>query len=154
MSSEIELWRDIETVEVEAPIDVVVQVRDRIDNFLRLAKQMKATCDERIIAWAKAHGGSITVGDTVTKVVRSEKHEKPRDKSHLPIVEAAFEAAAGDMALVAGLIASDGVKPGALKRLVGQERFDELMETTWRDVLKDGVKSEKLVTVNKNFVNT
>ncbi len=152
MSTEMELRGAIERVEVGVPIEVVVQVKDRMTNFLRLAKELNAACDQRIIEWIEA-GGVYVCGPMQTRVVKQEKSEKPKDKSHVPIVDAAFTAAGGDMSLVAGLIASDGIKPGALKRLIGQEQFDELYETTWKPVLRDGAPAKKLVTTNLDFVN-
>jgi hypothetical protein len=143
----------IESITLEATIDQVAHASAYIEHHLRLAKEMKRLCDDAMIAWVKVNG-PLVVGDNVTKVIKQEKSEKPKDKSHQPVLSAAFDAAGGDMALVAGLIASDGIKPGALKRLVGQEKFDELYETTWKDVLRDGKPSERLVTQNKQFANT
>ncbi len=152
MSTEIELRSAIELVELDAPIETVADVQGRVENFLRLAKELKAACDQRLISYIEVHGPLI-IGVMQTKVVKQEKSEKPKDKSHVPVVDAAFTAAGGDMSLVAGLISSDGIKPGALKRLIGQEQFDELYETTWKPVLRDGAPAKKLVTTNLDFVN-
>jgi hypothetical protein len=153
MSDESDMLRAIEGITVDATIDQVAHASMFIDNQLRMAKEMKRLCDDAMIAWVKVNG-PLVAGDNVTKVVKQEKSEKPKDKTHQSVLSAAFDAAGGDMALVAGLIASDGIKPGALKRLVGQEKFDELYETTWKDVLRDGKPSERLVTQNKQFANT
>jgi len=148
MSTEIELTAAIERIELSAPIEVVADVQGRVENFLRVAKQLKAACEVRIIEYVKANG-PYTVGDNVTKTVKAEKKEKPKDLR--ATVEACMIAANGDLDLFTGLIASDGIKPGAAKRLLG-EAFDEHFETTWRDVLVDGKPGLKLVTQNTQFI--
>lgn len=145
---EIELWRDIETVEVEAPIDVVVAVRDRIDNFLRLAKQMKATCDERIIAWIEQNG-PLTVGPMQTKVVAYESETKCND---VPGAVEAVMATERGFAALGECLSVNALKPGACKKALPPEDYARLFTTTRKPVLKDGAPSKKLATANLDFV--
>jgi signal transduction histidine kinase len=79
----------------------------------------------------------VLVGDQVAKKMTREKVQKPK-AGFVPVIEAALEVYEGDVAQLANLIASDGIKPGALAKLVGQRKFDELYSTEWRDIVRNG----------------
>jgi hypothetical protein len=148
MSNANEIQSAICLLEPDAPIELVADIHGQVENFLRLAKELKAQCDEHMKAWIKTNG-PLVLGDNVTKLVKQEKSEKPRDLRQA--IEACLLACSGDFDTFAGLISANGIKPGAAKRLLG-DKFEEVFETTWRDVLVDGKPGAKLVTVNTKFL--
>jgi hypothetical protein len=134
----------VERISSLKDIEQITLALGMVEGISRLATAAKGALNARLIELMKeAKVKQVLVGDVVARKMSSKKIEKPR-AGFVPVLEAAIEIYEGDIAKLADLIAADGIKPGSLKKLVGQEKFDELYTTEWKDIV---VKGEPMATI-------
>jgi hypothetical protein len=120
---------------------------------LKSAAQFIRELQQRIkplmIADIQAHG-RYQVGEEDFYVAPDKSH-KPRDTKAL--VVALLDATAGDLDAFCACLASDAIKPGAAKDVLGEDAFARLFETIVKTDLK-GKPIKALQTVNRKFIRS
>jgi DNA-binding phage protein len=128
----------IERIESLEGIEHIAGALGVVEGVKRLASAAQKALNQKLAEeMNKAGVKQVLVGDQVAKKMTREKIQKPK-AGFVPVIEAALEVYEGDVAQLANLIASDGIKPGALATLVGKTKFDELYSTEWRDIVRNG----------------
>lgn len=110
-------------------------------------KEMRALLDEKMLEIIAESGQDIQIGP-IRYYASIEK--KTKCLNHEAALVALFETAAGDVASVANCIASDGLKPGACKSILG-DAFSKHFETSENPAIKEGKPSKKLMASNDEF---
>lgn len=120
----------IDAIDVDTPHDELAAVQCTVDFWAEQMKALKDALNGRKLEWL-VNGGNhreLVIGEVRHVVVNKKKVVCP-DK--LAALNALFEAAQGDMEKVAGCIASDGLKHGACKTVLGgayEQHFTEIVE--------------------------
>ena len=121
-------------ITTEADADTVcraITFRDALKDATR------ALCDqieESVIEWIRVNG-EVSIGD-VRYYVAPNKDTKC--KSVLGTLRAALEATGGDVDSIAQLLSASAWKPGACKKVLGEDVCRALFETRETDALKTG----------------
>lgn len=139
---------DILNINEWTTTDDLGTLRGQLAFFASKLKEMRALLDEKMLEIIAETGQDIQIGP-IRYYAGLDKKTKCLD--HLAALLALFETAAGDVAIVAGYIASDGLKPGACKSILG-DAFTKHFETTEVPVVKEGKPSKKLMTSNDEFM--
>jgi hypothetical protein len=139
---------DILNINEWTTTDDLGTLRSQLAFFATKLKEMRALLDEKMIEIIKETGQDITIGP-IRYYAGIEK--KTKCIEHMATLTALFEAAGGDIAVVAGCIASDGLKPGACKSILGEVEFPKHFDTIEVNVVKEGKPSKKLMSTNDEF---
>lgn len=131
--------------EVEA--GQVAAIIDKMDAYKRRIKEIDATLKEALIDWINANG-ELTLG-TKRYYVGSTKKTKPVDRIKLTI--ALIEAVQGDFDSFDEMLSANAFKPGACKKLLGDEWGNHFEETIVEDV-KTGKPKKDVKVIDERFV--
>jgi hypothetical protein len=142
----------VERISSLKDIEQITLALGMVEGISRLATAAKGALNARLIELMKeAKVKQVLVGDVVARKMSSKKIEKPR-AGFAPVIGAALEVYEGDVEQLADIIASDGIKPGALKKLVGPAKFDELYSTEWKDIVVNGEPMEQIAWIPKHLL--
>lgn len=128
-------------------VEDVLDVMNQVEIFQRKARELRQQCEEQVKDYILEHG-EIEVGDKRWYVGVDRKH-----KPALPMPELVallMEETGGDFDRFCELLASDALKPGACKKVLG-ERFDEAFETKTVTDLKTGEPRKSVRVFDKRF---
>lgn len=129
--------------------DVVLEALDLCEELVRRARELKAEAEQAAIGWIQRSGEDLVCGD-VRYYVGTEKKVKPKDKAE--VLDALLNAKDGDVAGIGEYLSSDPFKHGAVRELVGEEKFTLLFEVRFDADLKTGKPVKGLHKTNAAFV--
>lgn len=139
----------IGSIDPLAPMEQVAELREQIRAYGKLVKEWSDLIDERFVECIETQQQDCTIGP-IRYYVGTTKTVKAN--SNAAVAEAVLEAVAGDFDAFAKTLASCAFKYGAVRELVGQDRFDSLFTTEERKELETGKPKRQLKSVNENFV--
>jgi len=125
----------------------VCEAIDRIDAVKRRIKEIEVTFKDALIEWINLNG-DIEIG-TKRYYVGTTKKVKPRDMIRL--CEAAITAAEGDFETFADSLSANAFKPGACKKLLGDQWGQHFEETIDEDI-KTGKPKKTVQVIDERFV--
>lgn len=128
------------------PAEVVAEAIGKVDALMRFARELRANCDRVVLEWVLLNG-PLTVGD-VKYYAGFRKVTKCQDNA--AAVELLLTETGGDVQQLAACIASDGLKPGACREVLGP-RFGEVFTTEERPELREGKPVKGLLKANTKF---
>jgi hypothetical protein len=135
----------------EGTLDDCAAALAAVEALERRAKQLKASLEDALIAHIRATGQDLVIGE----IRYYAGHRKSVKCLDVPATfDAAVEAAGGDLGRVLNeCLASDALKPGAVKALIGDEAFGRLYRVEVREELGEGKPRKRLLKVNDRYAN-
>lgn len=137
------LGLDFET----ATREQVLQSIDIIAGLKAKVKELDTNHKAALLAWLQFNG-DLEVGE-LRYYVGTDKHTKCNNNRQT--VEAILNACAGDVDSLASCIASDGLKTGACKTVLGDDGFASHFTTIVVSDVKTGKPKRKVLTANNRF---
>lgn len=134
---------DPTTMDAEAAASLI----DAMGVMRAKLKALNEQCEEVLKAYIKEHG-DIEVG-VVRYYVGTETFTTC--KGHAATLKAVVQHCDGDFDGIAGFLASSAWKHGAIKKQLGEDKFDELFVTTPKEDLKTGKPLRKLKKSDPRF---
>jgi hypothetical protein len=134
-----------------------MSVEDAVEYWVRLealkarVREALADGETMLIEWFKANPGkSFRVGDKLVFLGEKKSPAKPRDM--FAAMDALLSKVDGELESFAELLAANALKPGACRKVLGEE-FDAYFEVTVAPAVKEGKRPPKgVVVVNTRFV--
>ena len=136
-------------VSIEDDHDDVVRTLLAVEHLSGLVRLALVRCREQTVEWCQKHG-DLQVSPTKRYYAGTRRETKARQK--LAVLEAVLEATEGDLESFSDAMSSQPFKAGHCRTLLGDDLFDELFETTVKDVMKDGVPQKTLLQADDRFV--
>lgn len=130
-------------VEMQRAVELMVQWQ----GYKRAVSEVDEYIRAQLLAWCEANG-RLEMGDGTWYYATNETETKCIDVPAL--VEELLTVRNGDIRAIADYIASDGIKPGAVRKDLPKEAFDRLFKVTPKTRLGKGGKA--LVLVNPKFI--
>lgn len=139
---------DREVLEISDHSDAqdVCELIDKIDFAKRSMRELDALLKEKLIDWINANG-ELTIG-TKRYYVGSTKKTKPVDLEKL--TEAAITACQGDFSAFVEALSANAYKPGACKKILGDEWGKHFVVETIDDV-KTGKPKKDVKVIDERF---
>ena len=119
-----------------------------VEHLSGLVRLALTRCREQTVEWCQKHG-DLQVSPTKRYYAGTRRETKARQK--LAVLEAVLEATEGDLESFSDAMSSQPFKAGHCRTLLGDDLFDELFETTVKDVMKDGVPTKTLLQADDRF---
>jgi len=141
------LRNEVSDLSTEDSRDRAIDLYMRAEVALGMAREIKSIVAEKLAEWIDQNG-EITVGD-IRYYVGKSKTQKPRDLRE--VADRVLTAVAGDLDAFVDVLAANAFKPGAAKKLLG-DQFDEVFETTEKLDLRTGKPARELKVVNTKFL--
>lgn len=116
-------------------------------NLKAKVKELDANHKAALLAWIQFNG-EIEDGET-RYYVGSEKRTKCNNNRQA--IEAILNACAGDVDSLAACIASDGLKHGACKTVLGEDGYKEHFTVIVTEDVKTGKPKRKVLTASTRF---
>lgn len=137
--------RMVQEVGFNSTPEQIIKFMGHIEAFVSAARRLKSDMEMAIIDWIEEHG-DIEVDQDTRYYVGKAKTTKCRDMKK--VGESLVEAMGGDLDGVFGVIKSEGWKHGAVKRILGEDSFNQLYFTEERSSLKTGKPVKLLKKAN------
>lgn len=131
----------------DAPVDAVADVLTRLEYAAKYLREMRSQAEERILEYV-TENGPVEIGD-VKYYAGTEKKTVCRDTRGA--AEAVLDATAGDLDTFCQQLSAQPFKYGALKLLLGQERWAKFFDVVETPDLKTGKPERKLLSVNQKY---
>lgn len=131
----------------DAPVDAVADVLTRLEYAAKYLRDMRSQAEERILEYV-TENGPVEIGD-VRYFAGVEKTTVCKDTKGA--TEAILSASGGDLDTFCSQLTTNPFKYGAVKLLIGQERWLDFFEVRERAALKDGKPEKKLIAINTKF---
>lgn len=128
--------------------DQVLAVWDKAQFYAREANRIKKLVEAEVLKWVQAHG-ELNTGNGIRYYAGVDKTTKCLNVP--AAVEALIEAAGGDFNRFCDVLASGAIKHGAAKKLLPEEKYNQLFAVIEKEVLEEG-KQKKLVKVDERFL--
>jgi hypothetical protein len=112
-------------------------------------KEQEVMLKAGLLAQCKANGGSLLVGRTLYKAGHATETKCDDPAEALPEL---LTAAEGDLGVVAGCIAVNGLKPGACRKVMGAEAFARHFKTVRRERLEGKEQEPELIEIPLEYV--
>ena len=149
IAKKIRTIADDTLVSIEDDHDDVVRTLLAVEHLSGLVRLALVRCREQTVEWCQKHG-DLQVSPTKRYYAGTRRETKARQK--LAVLEAVLEATEGDLESFSDAMSSQPFKAGHCRTLLGDDLFDELFETTVKDVMKDGVPQKTLLQADDRFV--
>ena len=131
----------------------LLRLRDRITVLIRELREHQRAVDACLIQHIEANG-AINISDTESLYVGNTKTIKSTDDQG--ILMAILEVGNGNLELLTtgsgGMLCSQPWKHGAVRKLIGEERFEALFTTTINQDLNTGKATRSLKTYDSQLV--
>lgn len=131
----------------------LLRVRDRAIVALRTAREMMADVDAAIIDYMTLNQCDLEISDTERLYVGSTRVTKSIDDQE--ILMAILEAGNGDMELLTtgsgGMLGSQPWKPGAVRALIGDAKFNKCFTTETKLDVKTGKPAKSVKVADSRF---
>ena len=131
----------------------LLRVRDRAIVALRTAREMMADVDAAIIDYMTLNQCDLEISDTERLYVGSTRVTKSVDDQE--ILMAILEAGNGNMELLTtgsgGMLGSQPWKPGAVRALIGDEKFNKCFTTETKLDVKTGKPAKSIKVADSRF---
>lgn len=137
----------IARIEPTTPIDDVAYALNRLDSYMQFGRELKQRLEEAVIDWIQANG-DLVIGD-VRYYVGVRKTTKCIDVA--AAVDALLAASGGDMQAFVACLASDALKHGAAKKVLG-EQWDRYFKVEAKPKLENEQPKKELMKVDERFV--
>ena len=142
------LLMQIEAGEVSP--DRVLEVLDAVDFAARTFTDFKRRVEKVAIAFINLRGDLVQ--GSVRRFVGHPKEVKLRDGKASEVMVLLFDACGGDFGQVCEYLASGPFKQGAIKKLIGDEKHEELFETIVKEKLEEGKPVKQLIKIDSTFI--
>ena len=123
-------------VSIEDDHDDVVRTLLAVEHLSGLVRLALTRCREQTVEWCQKHG-DLQVSPTKRYYAGVRSEQRAREK--MSVLDAVLEATEGDLLAVTDALSAQPVKVGHCRTLLGDDLFDDLFETTVKDVMKNGV---------------
>ena len=131
----------------------LLRVRDRAIVALRQARELMADVDAALIDYMNLNQCDLEISDTERLYVGSTRVTKSVDDQE--ILMAILEAGNGDMELLTtgsgGMLGSQPWKPGAVRALIGDEKFNKCFTTETKLDVKTGKPAKSVKVADSRF---
>ena len=131
----------------------LLRVRDRAIVALRTAREMMADVDAAIIDYMTLNQCDLQISETERLYVGSTRVTKSIDDQE--ILMAILEAGNGNMELLTtgsgGMLGSQPWKPGAVRALIGDEKFSKCFTTETKLDVKTGKPAKSIKVADSRF---
>ena len=131
----------------------LLRVRDRAIVALRTAREMMADVDAAIIDYMTLNQCDLQISETERLYVGSTRVTKSVDDQE--ILMAILEAGNGDMELLTtgsgGMLGSQPWKPGAVRALIGDAKFNKCFTTETKLDVKTGKPAKSVKVADSRF---
>lgn len=134
-------------IEGGASRDDVLTTINVVDRLKQLTRELAAKSDAAVVAWLEQHG-DIECGE-VRYYAGVNKTTKCEDKS--AAVGALLDATGGDVDKLSECLASDGLKPGMCRAVLGDKKFGALFVTKETADLKTGKPVKRVQKFDRRF---
>ena len=131
-----ELAMRIASVELSTPVGDILETRMMLSFMSEQVKELKARMDAALTEWIAANG-PIEWG-TKRIILSKKKDTKCRDTKAALV--ALLEASGGDWAMFAQAIASNGIKYGAAREIMGEQVWQQHFEVIEKSEVKEVVE--------------
>jgi hypothetical protein len=131
-----------------APVEEVADLLGRLEVAGKAYREFKALCEERVLEYVSDHG-PIDVGE-IRYFAGTDKKTVCKDTR--ATAEAVLDATAGDLDAFCEQLGAQPWKYGALKTLLGQERWAQFFDVVEKVDLKTKKAEKKLLTINTRFL--
>lgn len=137
-------------LEPDMGLDAFLEARSKIDFIKERIREVDAEWTDRMIELVEINGGRMTAGPK-TYYVGDEKKEKNNDVRKT--AEEVLTVSGGDLDLFCTTLSTNAFKPGATKKLLGDEKFKECFTVTYEKKLKsDGTAQKQLHVIDERFL--
>jgi hypothetical protein len=138
-------------VPADAPPEAYAEILSALDGMKARIRDAEKFIKAHIQEVMEERGiGRIDLGDGVYWYLGTESSWKPQDVP--ATLEALLESNGGDVRGLAEFIASDGLKPGACRAALPDDKRDVLFVRVYRTVLKEGKPVRQLLKGDERFV--
>ena len=131
----------------------LLRVRDRAIVSLRMARELMASVDAAIIDYMTLNQCDLQISDTERLYVGTTRVTKSIDDQE--ILMAILEAGNGDMELLTtgagGKLGSQPWKPGAVRALIGDAKFNKCFTTETKLDVKTGKPAKSVKVADSRF---
>ena len=131
----------------------LLRVRDRAIVAVRTARELMADVDAAIIDYMTLNQCDLEISDTERLYVGSTRVTKSIDDQE--ILMAILEAGNGDMELLTtgsgGMLGSQPWKPGAVRALIGDAKFNKCFTTETKLDVKTGKPAKSVKVADSRF---
>ena len=131
----------------------LLRVRDRAIVALRQARELMADVDAAIIDYMTLNQCDLEISETERLYVGSTRVTKSIDDQE--ILMAILEAGNGNMELLTtgagGMLGSQPWKPGAVRELIGDEKFAQCFTTETKLDIKTGKPAKSIKVADSRF---
>ena len=131
----------------------LLRVRDRAIVSLRMARELMASVDAALIDYMNLNQCDLQISDTERLYIGSTRVTKSIDDQE--ILMAILEAGNGDMELLTtgagGMLGSQPWKAGAVRALIGDEKFAQCFTTETKLDLKTGKPAKSVKVADSRF---
>jgi hypothetical protein len=135
-------------VDIEAAPERVAEMLNLIEAAYTRISEIRRRFKADMVAWLEANG-DLTVGP-IRYYAGVRTDHKPHD--HRAVVAAVLEAGGGDPDAIAEVLASSAWKTGAMKKLIGDERFSSLFARVEVGQLKEGKPQKQVLQADTRFL--
>jgi len=136
-------------IDSSSPPEQILELIEASKRATANLRAAKAAANEVILDWLEANGNSLERGE-VRYYSAPVKRIKARSLD--VVAEAVLEATGGDWVAFCESLSTSAFKQGAVKKLVGDNRWAELFSVEVVQELKTGKAKRKLAEVNERFV--
>lgn len=131
----------------------MLRLRDQTLNAMRTARARMALMEEILLAYMDEHACDLVISDTERLYVGQTKTTKSVDDQG--ILMAILEAGGGNLELLTtgdgGMLASQPWKAGAVRDLIGDDKFSACFETTVKIDVKTGKPARSVKVADQRF---
>ena len=131
----------------------MLRLRDQTLNAMRTARARMALMEEILLAYMDEHACDLVISDTERLYVGQTKTTKSVDDQG--ILMAILEAGGGNLELLTtgdgGMLASQPWKAGAVRDLIGDNKFSACFETTVKIDVKTGKPARSVKVADQRF---
>lgn len=135
-------------ISAEASVEQIADVLGRVEIATKALKEIKALAEERIIERIREQG-PFTVNE-IRYFIGPKKTTKCIDP--IGTADAILQAIGGDLEQFVAVLAAQPYKHGAVKALIGEERWSRLFKVSEEVDLKTGAPIRELCAVNEKYL--
>jgi len=148
IAKKIRTIADDTLVSIEDDHDDVVRTLLAVEHLSGLVRLALTRCREQTVEWCQKHG-DLNVSPTKRYYAGTRRERKARE--NMAVLDAVLEATEGDLEAVTDALSAQPFKAGHCRTLLGDDLFDDLFETTVKDMMKDGVPTKTLLQADDRF---
>lgn len=148
MSELLSLRSSVLGLSAEASVEQIADVLGRVEIATKALREIKALAEERVLEHVREHG-SFEIGG-----IRYYEGTKKTTRCINPIgtAEAILSAISGDLEQFVAVLSAQPYKHGAVKTLIGEDRWRGLFEVREEVELETGKPKKELCIVNEKFL--